>query len=98
MATMAQAMPDQSAGAAPQDGGAGAPPQPQGGGQQPPSQAQASKPQQILGMWTQVAKEFAAAYPSTASAMNKAVQAFGEAQTALVAPPQPTPMSQQPGY
>jgi hypothetical protein len=30
--------------------------------------------------------------------LNKIVQAIGEAQTKLIAPPQPTPTSQQPSY
>jgi hypothetical protein len=43
-----------------------------------------------------VAQQIASAYPQIASQMNKIVQAIGEAQTAMVTPSQPTPISQQP--
>jgi len=86
-------MPDQ--GGAPQ-GGPPSPP-PQGGAQSgPPSQAPANQIQQLLGNWSNVAQQIASAYPQIASQMNKIVQAIGEAQTAMVTPSQPTPISQQP--
>jgi hypothetical protein len=98
VATNSMPTPDQSAGS-PQ-GGAGAPPPPQGGpqgGQQaPPSQQPANQLQELLGNWTNVAQQIASAYPQIASQMNKIVQAIGEAQTAMVTPSQPTPISQQP--
>jgi hypothetical protein len=50
----------------------------------------------LLGQWSQVAQQIASAYPQIASQMNKVVQAIGEAQTAMVTPSQPTPISQQP--
>ena len=90
--------PDPSASAPPQaGGGAGAPPSPQGGAT-PPSQGPANKIQQLLGNWSSVAQQVASAYPQIASQMNKIVQAIGEAQTAMVSPPQPTPSSQNPPY
>lgn len=96
MASAATPMPDQSAGTPPA-AGAGAPPQgqPQGGGA-PPSQGSANQIQQLLGNWSTVAQQIATAYPQISSQMNKVVQAIGEAQTAMVSPPQPTPSSQQP--
>ena len=98
MATSATPMPDQSAGAPPQAGaGAGASPSAQGGAT-PPSQGPANQIQQLLGNWSNVAQQVASAYPQIAAQMNKIVQAIGEAQTAMVAPPQPTPTSQQPQY
>ena len=98
MATPAMPTPDSSSGAPP----AGAPsPSPAGGagagaGAQPPSQGPANQVQQLLGNWSTVAQQVASAYPQIASQMNKIVQAIGEAQTAMVAPPQPTPQAQQP--
>lgn len=96
MATPAMPSPDQSSGAPP----AGAPsPSPTGGagaGAQPPSQGSANQIQQLLGNWSTVAQQVASAYPQIASQMNKIVQAINEAQTAMVAPPQPTPSSQNP--
>jgi hypothetical protein len=91
--------PDQSSGGAP----SGAPsPSPaggaQGGGATPPSQGPANQIQSLLGNWSQVATQISQAYPQIASQMNKIVQAIGEAQTAMVSPPQPTPTSQQPMY
>ena len=99
MATSAMPMPDQSASTPPSQpgAGAGAPPSAQGGAQ-PPSQGPANQIQQLLGNWSTVAQQVASAYPQIASQMNKIVQAIGEAQTAMVAPPQPTPSSQQPMY
>ena len=95
MATNAMPMPDQ--GGSPQGGPP--PPPPDGGGQQvPPSQGPANQLQQLLGMWSQKAQEIAQAYPKIAAELNKIVQAIGEAQTKLIAPPQPTPTSQQPSY
>jgi uncharacterized protein YukE len=52
----------------------------------------------LLGKWSQAAQEIAQAYPQIAAELNKIVQAIGEAQTKMVAPPQPTPTSQQPPY
>ena len=73
------------------------PPPPQGGPQGgPPSQGPANQIQELLGQWSQVAQQIASAYPKIASQMNKVVQAIGEAQTAMVTPSQPTPISQQP--
>ena len=88
-------MPDQ--GGSPQ-GGPPSPPPSQGGGAQPPSQGPANEIQQLLGKWSGVAQQIAQAYPQIASQMNKIVQAIGEAQTAMITPPQPTPTSQQPSY
>lgn len=73
------------------------PPPPQGGPQGgPPSQGPANEIQELLGQWSNVAKQISQAYPQIASQMNKIVQAIGEAQTAMVTPSQPTPISQQP--
>ena len=95
MATSGMPMPDQQGGS-PQAGGP-PPPPPQGGPQQgPPSQGPANQIQQLLGNWSNVAQQVSAAYPQIAAQMNKIVQAIGEAQTAMVTPPQPTPMGQQP--
>jgi hypothetical protein len=90
-------MPDQQGGAPPQGGGS-TPPPAQGGAQQPPSQGPANEIQQLLGRWSQAAQEMAQAYPQIAAELNKIVQAIGEAQTKMIAPPQPTPMTQQPMY
>lgn len=94
MATSAMPSPDQSGGA-PQ---AGAPsPSPAGGaGGTPPSQGPANQIQQLLGNWSNVAQQISQAYPQIAGQMNKIVQAIGEAQTAMVSPPQPTPSAQNP--
>ena len=97
MATMPQAMPDQG-GAPPQGAGSPPPPSSQGGAAQPPSQGPANQIQQLLGRWSQAAQEMATAYPQIAAELNKIVQLIGEAQTKLISPPQPTPMSQQPLY
>jgi hypothetical protein len=61
-----------------------------------PSQGPANQIQQLLGNWSTVAQQISQAYPQIASQMNKIVQAIGEAQTAMVTPPQPTPTAQQP--
>jgi hypothetical protein len=105
MATNPMPAPDQG-GAPPQQGaGSPPPPPPQGGpqpppqgGAQPPSEGPANQIQQLLGNWSTVAQQVATAYPQVASQMNKIVQAIGEAQTAMVTPSQPTPVSQQPMY
>jgi len=97
MATMPQPMPDQG-GAPPQGAGSPPPPSPEGGAQQPPSQGPANQIQQLLGKWSQAAQEMATAYPQIAAELNAIVQKIGEAQTKLISPPQPTPMSQQPSY
>lgn len=86
-------MPDQ--GGSPQGGPPSPPPQ---GGAQPPSQGPANQIQQLLGKWSQAAQEMATAYPQIAAELNAIVQKIGEAQTKLISPPQPTPMSQQPSY
>ena len=90
-------MPSPDQGGSPPAGGPPSPP-PQGGAQTPPSQGQANQVQQLLGKWSEVAQQVASQYPQIASQMNKVVQAIGEAQTALIAPSQPTPPSQQPMY
>ena len=97
MATNSMPMPDQG-GSPPQGAGGPPPPSPQGGGQQPPSQGPANQIQQLLGRWSQAAQEMATAYPQIAAELNAIVQKIGEAQTKLISPPQPTPMTQQPMY
>lgn len=80
-----------------QDQQGGAPPA--GGAPSPasaPSQGQATNIQMLLANWAKVARDMAAAEPRIAAGMNKVAQGIQEAQTALVTPPQPTPMSQQP--
>ena len=105
MATSPQPMPQdqgQGAGAPPPDQGAGA--QPQGAPDQnapqqgPPSQAPANPMQMLLARWYQTAKQMAASDPRLASGAEKISQGIQEMQTALVSPPQPTPMGQQPQY
>lgn len=100
MGTPAQPMPDQSGQGpsgppqgAPDQGGGGAAPQ-----AAPPSQAPASPLQMLLAKWFQTAKQMAASDPRLASGMEKIAQGIQEAQTALVSPPQPTPMGQQPQF
>ena len=76
-----------------------APPPSQGPGQgqgQSTSQSQATGIQQLLANWYQVAKQMASADPRLASGAEKVAQGIQEMQTALVTPPQPTPMGQQP--
>ena len=95
MATMPQAMPDQQGqGAAPPQGAPdqGAPPQ------TPPSQAPANPLQMLLARWYQTAKQMASADPRLAAGAEKVSQGIQEMQTALVSPPQPTPVGQQPQY
>ncbi len=95
MATMPQATPDQQSQGGGQQG-QGQPGQaPSQGGS---SQAPASPLQMLLARWFQTAKQMAASDPRLASAMEKVAQGIQEAQTALVSPPQPTPMGQQPQY
>jgi hypothetical protein len=105
MATSPQPMPQdqgQGAGAPPPDQGAGA--QPQGAPDQnapqqgAPSQAPANPMQMLLARWYQTAKQMAASDPRLASGAEKVSQGIQEMQTALVSPPQPTPMGQQPQY
>lgn len=104
MATPSQPMPDQQgqgAGAPPIGGGSPpADPSQQGGDSQaaPPSQAPANPLQMLLARWYQTAKQMAAADPRLASGAEKVSQGIQEMQTALVAPPQPTPNGQQPSY
>ena len=102
MATMPTPSPDQNQGApppSPSGGGGSAPDQ---GGQPSPSQAPTSAPasqlQLLLNRWYQAAKQMAAADPRLASGANKVAEGIQEMQTALVTPPQPTPMGQQPQY
>ncbi len=100
MATTGMPSPDQQGGGPPQQGAGSPPPPPtQGGGQQgPPSGGQANQLQQLLAQWYQVSKQIASSDPRLASGMEKVAQGIQEAQAALVTPPQPTPMSQQPSY
>ena len=99
MATNPMPQPDSGGAPPPQGAGSPPPPPPQGGGSpQPPSQGPANQMQQLLGKWSQAAQEMATAYPQIAAELNKIVQAIGEAQTKMIAPPQPTPMTQQPMY
>lgn len=94
MATSPQPMPDQQ--------GQGAPPPDAGGGGAPPqsgsSQAPANPLQMQLARWYQIVKQIAASDPRLASGAEKISQGIQEMQTALVSPPQPTPMGQQPQY
>lgn len=96
MATNGMPAPDQG-GASPQGGGPPQPP-PQGGGATPPSQGQANDLQKLLANWYQVAKQMAASDPRLASGAEKVSQGIQEMQTALVTPPQSTPLGQQPQY
>jgi hypothetical protein len=50
----------------------------------------------LFAQWYQVSKQIAASDPRLASGMEKVAQGIQEAQAALVTPPQPTPMAQQP--
>jgi hypothetical protein len=50
----------------------------------------------LLARWFQAAKQMAAADPRLASGANKVSEGIQEMQTALITPPQPTPMGQQP--
>ncbi len=104
MATNPQPTPDQQGQAGPPPQG-GAPPQgaaPPAGGDQgaPPQggagQAPANPMQMLLARWYQTAKQMASADPRLASGAEKVSQGIQEMQTALVSPPQPTPMGQQP--
>lgn len=105
MATTPTAMPDQQAqGAAPPAGG-GAPPQapPPADAQQQqqpqaPSQAPGTDLQRLLAKWYQAVKEMAASDPRLAAGAEKVSQGIQDMQTALITPPQPTPMAQQPQY
>lgn len=97
MGTSPTPMPDQSQQdpSAASSQGSGASASPSGG---PPSQGQANDMQMLLARWYQTAKQMAAADPRVASGMEKVAQGIQEAQTALVSPPQPTPLGQQPNY
>ena len=95
MATMPNPSPDSGQGAAPQGSGT---PAPGASPSTPPSQQQASAFQKLLADWANVAKQIAAAEPRTASGMEKVSQGIQEALTALVTPPQQTPIGQQPSY
>lgn len=104
MATTPTAMPDQQTqGAAPPAGG-GAPqqtsPQPDTSQQQQqaPSQAPGTDLQRLLAQWYQVVKQMAASDPRLAAGAEKVSQGIQDMQTALITPPQPTPMAQQPQY
>jgi len=97
MATTPQPTPDQQGQGAAPPMDSGAPPQgpsPQGGA----SQAPANPLQMLLARWYQTAKQMAASDPRIAAGMEKVAQGIQEAQTALVSPPQPTPIGQQPQY
>ena len=103
MATNAQPMVDQQAqGAGPQQGAGAPPPQagPETGGppSPQPSQAPANPLQMLLARWYQTAKQMAQSDPRLAAGAEKVSQGIQEMQTALVAPPQPTPTAQQPQY
>ena len=98
MPDQAGAAPDQGAGTPPPQAGAGTPPPDQGAAQTPPSQAPANPMQMMLARWYQVAKQMAASDPRVAAGMEKIAQGIQEAQTALVSPPQPTSLGQQPQY
>jgi len=104
MATTPTPMPDQQAqGAAPPQGG-GAPPQTPSQSdasqqpQQAPSQAPGTDLQRLLAQWYQVVKQMAASDPRLAAGAEKVSQGIQDMQTALITPPQPTPMGQQPQY
>jgi hypothetical protein len=97
-------MPDQQTqGAAPPTGG-GAPPQNAPVQTPPPEQAAApsqgptSGLQQLLFQWSQVVKQIAASDPRLAPGAEKISQGIQDMQTAIISPPQPTPMGQQPQY
>lgn len=109
MATAPMMPPDQGqGGAAPPQGGGGpqpgAPPPPDQGGQQqqPPDQSQFQPPgnplQVLLAKWGKVAEQMAAADPRLAAGAQKVREGITEMQTAIVTPPQPTPLNQQPKY
>ena len=106
MATNAQPMPGQAdQGGAPPAGAGTPPPTDQGAAPQdgvpptpPGTQAPANPLQMLLARWYQVAKQMAAADPRLASGAEKISQGIQEMQTALVTPPQPTPIGQQPMY
>ena len=107
MATPPMPSPDQGQGAAPNGGGpAPGPPQqgqpPDQGQQQPPDQSSFQAPgnplQILLAKWGKVAEQMAAADPRLASGAQKVREGIQEMQTAIVTPPQPTPMAQQPKY
>ena len=98
MATSAMPQPDQQGGSPKR---VDSPPQPQGGdqGQQgPPSQGPANQLQQLLARWSQTAKQMGASDPRLAEGAELVNQGIQKMQTALVTPPQPTPVSQQPTY
>lgn len=102
MATTPPIPDQQGQGAAPPMGG-GAPPTPPTPDQGPPpqgnpSQAPANPLQMLLARWYQTAKQMSASDPRLASGMEKIAQGIQEAQTALVSPPQPTPIGQNPPY
>jgi hypothetical protein len=95
--------PDQGQGAAPPQGGS-APPAPDQNGQQPsqgqPSQFQApANPIQVLlAKWSKVAEQMAAADPRLAAGAQKVHDGIIDMQQAMLTPPQPTPLGQQPRY
>ena len=105
MATTPQATPGmQDQGAATPPGGgvppaeAGAQTPPQATPPTPPSQAPANQMQMLLARWYQTVKQIAASDPRLAAGAEKIAQGIQDMQTALVSPPQPTPMGQQPMY
>jgi hypothetical protein len=54
--------------------------------------------QMLLARWYQTVKQIAASDPRLAAGAEKIAQGIQDMQTALVSPPQPTPMGQQPMY
>lgn len=73
----------------------------QGGPQresQPPSEGQASQLQMLLARWYQVAKQMAASDPRLAEGAELVSQGIQKMQTALISPPQPASIGQQPSF
>ncbi len=95
MATMPTPSPASGQGTAPPTGGA---PGPASSSQGAPSQGQGNDLQTLLAQWYQAAKQMASADPRLASGAEKVSQGIQEMQTALVTPPQSTPVGQQPSY
>lgn len=98
--------PDQQGGGAAPAGGApppaGPPPPPDQGGQGGPPPSSFTPPgdnlTRLLAQWMKVAEQMAAADPRLASGAQKIRDGITDMQNALVTPPQPTPMAQQPRY
>lgn len=99
MATSAPTMPGQGQGASPSGGPSGAPQgAPPDQSQGAPSQGQADQLQKLLANWYNVAKQMAASDPRLAEGAELVSQGVQKMQTALVTPPQQTPIGQQPSY